>query len=149
MPCEGERGEFECPPLILLVEDDEHIALAIRMCLEIAGYRVETAVDGVEGLEKAFSKRPHLVLLDMRLPKMNGHLVLQALREDVRTAAIPVIVTSAAAETSEVELALEEGAQEYLVKPFAPAHLTEMVGRYVSRSAGPPPVEGGRKSDGD
>ncbi len=120
-----------CEPLVLVVEDDEHISLAVRVCLELAGYRVETAVDGVEGLEKAFSKRPNLVLLDMRLPKMNGHLVLKALREDVRTAAIPVLVASAVAETSEVELALEEGAQEYLVKPFAPGYLTEMVGRYV------------------
>ena len=132
-----------------MIEDDDHIALAIRICLEMAGYRVEVAVDGVEGLEKAFSRRPHLVLLDIRLPKMNGHLVLRALREDIRTAAIPVIVTSAVAETSEVEVAMEEGAQEYLVKPFAPAYLTEIVRHYVSRSVDSESAEGGSKSDGD
>ncbi len=117
------------------------------MCLELAGYNVEVAVDGVEGLEKAFSRRPHLVLLDMRLPKMNGHLVLRALREDVRTSAIPVIVTSAVAETSEVELAMEEGANEYLVKPFAPACFIDMVKRFVGLSGEAQPREG-RKDDG-
>lgn len=123
----------ECAALVLVVEDEKNIALAVRVCLERAGYRVETAVDGVEGLEKAFSKRPALVLLDMRLPKMNGHLVLKALREDMRTATMPVVVVSAAAERSEVELALEEGAQEYLVKPFAPGSLTETIARCLSQ----------------
>jgi DNA-binding response OmpR family regulator len=115
------------------VEDDGHISFAMRMCLELAGYRVETAVDGVEGLEKAFSRRPALVLLDLRLPKMNGHLVLKALRDDIRTSSIPVLVVSAVAETPEVEQTLSEGAQEYLVKPFAPDYLTGMVGRYLNR----------------
>lgn len=119
--------------LILVIEDEKNIALAVRVCLERAGFRVETAVDGVEGLEKAFSRRPALVLLDMRLPKMNGHLVLKALREDLRTATMPVVVVSAATERSEVEQALEEGAQEYLVKPFTPQSLTETVGRCLNR----------------
>ncbi|MGE5580041.1 MAG: response regulator [Bacillota bacterium] len=134
MSRDGERGESERGPLILLVEDDDHIALALRICLELAGYSVEIAVDGVEALEKAFARRPHLVLLDIRLPKMNGHLVLKALREDVRTAAIPVIVTSAVAEVSEVEAAMEEGAQDYLVKPFVPSALVEVVRRYLERA---------------
>lgn len=118
-------------PLVLVIEDDEHITLAIRMCLERAGYRVETAMDGVDGIEKAFSRRPSLILLDLVLPKMNGHLVLKTLRQDVRTVSIPVVVVSAAAEKSQVESAMDEGAREYLIKPFTPDELVSAVSRYL------------------
>lgn len=105
-------------PVILVIEDDDHISTAMEICLEREGYRVETAADGVAGLEKAFSRRPALILLDLLLPKMNGHLVLEALREDVRTADIPVVVISAVADKSQVEAVLDQGAREYLMKPF-------------------------------
>lgn len=118
--------------LILLVEDEPHIAFAVQMCLEQAGYRVETAADGVEGLDKAFSSRPALVLLDLLLPKLAGHLVLKALREDVRTRDIPVVVLSAVAKEAEKSVAFAEGAQDYLVKPFSPRDLTSTVRRYLS-----------------
>lgn len=125
-----EREDLEVPR-ILLIEDEDHIALAIRLCLEGEGYRVETALDGLEGLEKAFSLRPSLILLDLRMPKMSGHLVLETLREDERTKDIPVVVLTALSDVDEKEKALLEGAREYLIKPFTPKDLLTVVKRYL------------------
>lgn len=118
-------------PLILVIEDDTHISLAVRICLEKAGFRVATASDGVDGLEQAFSLRPSLILLDLLLPKLDGHMVLRALRHDERTSSIPVVVLSAVADPTERENALEEGAADYLVKPFTPQDLLSVVRRQL------------------
>lgn len=125
-----DRENFEAP-CILVIEDEIHIAITLKMCLEKEGHRVVIALDGVEGLEKAFAERPALILLDLRMPKMDGHLVIRALREDERTRCIPVIVLSAIASEEEKDRALEEGAQEYLVKPFSPQDLVAVVSQYL------------------
>lgn len=116
---------------ILVVEDEAHIANAICICLERHGFQVSVASDGVSAVDKAFAEKPDLVLLDLRLPKMSGHLVLQAIREDERTSSIPVVVVSAASEESERDTALAEGADEYLVKPFTPKDLIDAVMRVL------------------
>ncbi|MBE3520376.1 MAG: response regulator [Firmicutes bacterium] len=129
MTCPEHGGGSPTAPLILIIEDDTHISMAVRICLEKAGFRVATALDGVDGLEQAFSLRPSLILLDLLLPKLDGHMVLKALRQDERTSSIPVVVLSAVADPAEREAALEEGAADYIVKPFTPQELLSVVRR--------------------
>lgn len=126
---------------VLVIDDDPHVVIAIRMCLEEKGFSVETAKDGVEGLEKAFAVRPSLILLDLKMPKMSGHLVLRALKEDPRTAFIPVVVLTGLSENDEKDRAYKEGAAECLIKPFGPRELEETVLRFL------PIVKGGKEHE--
>jgi len=83
---------------ILLADDAKNIVLVLKMSLEKAGYDVLVARDGLSALELAQDKDPDLILLDILMPKMNGFLVLEALKDDPATADIPVIFISAKSE---------------------------------------------------
>jgi len=100
--------------LILAIEDEEPVREAIIAALESSGYRVITAEDGQEGLERLVSERPDLVLLDLMLPKIHGMDVCAAIREHSE---VPVIMlTGLAAEDDRVE-GLTRGADDYITKP--------------------------------
>src|SRR5690349_22992268 len=79
---------------VLFVEDDVSVAQMYRLKLELDGYNVEVAGDGVAALEKARTLHPDIIFLDIRLPKMDGLAVLEALRADTSTASIPVVILS-------------------------------------------------------
>lgn len=100
---------------ILLVDDSRFLRLANERSLTRAGYLVETACDGEEALRIAHRMVPDLILLDMLLPKLAGPEVLQALRKDPLTAAIPVIVLSSLPQTNEARLK-RDGATAYFEK---------------------------------
>jgi two-component system, OmpR family, alkaline phosphatase synthesis response regulator PhoP len=118
---------------ILLVEDEKGIALALRHTLNGAGYDVWPAEDGMAGLEIALSKRPDLILLDLVLPKLNGFLVLEGLKQNEGTKTIPVFVISAKAEETDIRKARKLGAAEYLVKPFRSAELLTLISQYINK----------------
>jgi CheY-like chemotaxis protein len=101
---------------ILLVEDDPAVAGMYKLKLEMDGYRVSVAGDGEEGLRIAREHKPQLIFLDVRLPKMDGMSVLEAMRGDDRTRHIPVLILSNYAEPPLIERGLSLGAREYLVK---------------------------------
>jgi DNA-binding response OmpR family regulator len=109
---------------ILVIEDEPQMRLGLRDNLELEGYEVETAVDGDEGLQKAASFSPDLVILDVMLPKKSGFDVCRDLR--ARSIATPIVMlTARSAETDKV-LGLELGADDYVTKPFS---ITELLAR--------------------
>jgi len=102
-------------PLVLLVEDDEQIARVIRLELEHEGYRVETARDGMTGLERAL-REPDLLILDLMLPKLDGVALCTRLRAKSN---LPIIMLTAKDRVSDRVTGLDSGADDYLVKPFS------------------------------
>ena len=133
---------------ILIAEDVNVIALTMTHALEKAGYTVDVARDGEECLRKALEAAPDLILLDIMMPKMNGVEVLKALRADVRTRDVAVLMSSAKDFKTERDVAAQLGALDYLIKPLAPDVLVEKVaavleqrtGGNVKSSASAPPV---------
>lgn len=103
------------PPLILLVEDDEQITRVIRLELEHEGYHVETAHDGLTGLERAL-KEPDLVVLDLMLPKLDGVELCMRLRAKSN---VPIIMLTAKDRIPDRVVGLDAGADDYLIKPFS------------------------------
>ena len=118
---------------ILVIEDEPQMRLGLRDNLELEGYEVETAIDGDEGLQKAGSFAPDLVILDVMLPKKNGFDVCRDLRARSITTPI-VMLTARSAETDKV-LGLELGADDYVTKPFSIIELLARV-RAVLRRTG-------------
>jgi CheY-like chemotaxis protein len=112
---------------LLVVDDEKNIRLVVGKSLEKAGYNVDYAVDGVEAVDKANNISPDLILLDLRLPKMNGFLVLEALKSDAATEEIPVIILSALSEEDDVQKAISSGAEDFLVKPISQSDLLAAV----------------------
>lgn len=106
---------------ILLVEDDPMLTELYQTKLEMEGYEVTVATDGEAGLAAAGTAKPHLILLDIMLPKLNGFEVLKRLKEDKQTEQIPVMVlTNLGGEKADTDkkLAMSLGASEFLVKTF-------------------------------
>jgi two-component system alkaline phosphatase synthesis response regulator PhoP len=135
---------------ILVIEDEPQMLLGLRDNLELEGYEVQTAADGDEGLARAASFNPDLVILDVMLPKKNGFDVCRELRARSNTTPI-VMLTARSAETDKV-LGLELGADDYVTKPFSITELLARV-RAVLRRTGArqaaPPVDSVRISDLD
>jgi adenylate cyclase len=111
------------PTRILYVEDNEDNIVLLKARLEDHGYRVIVARDGEEGIAKARDERPSLVLMDMRLPVMDGWEATRALKANAETRSIPVIGLSAHAMVGDREKALEAGCDDYITKPVNLADL--------------------------
>ena len=118
---------------ILVVEDEKKVASFIKKGLEEEGYAVDVAVDGDEGLGMAFERVHDLLILDIRLPKMDGLQVLQALRRDSLTT--PVLLLTVRATIEDKVLGLDAGADDYLTKPFAFQELVARVRALLRRRA--------------
>jgi CheY-like chemotaxis protein len=117
---------------ILVIEDEPQMLLGLRDNLELEGYEVITAVDGEQGLAKAFATKPDLVILDLMLPRKGGFDVCRELRG--RGNATPVVMLTARSQDADKVLGLELGADDYLTKPFSIAELLARV-RAVLRRA--------------
>jgi adenylate cyclase len=115
------------PATILVVDDDPVIQKLLSVNFEMEGYRVVTAGDGVEGLERIADDMPDLVLLDVMMPRMDGLEVVRRLKADVSTSSIPVILLSAKAQATDVSGGLDAGADDYITKPFDPLELLDKV----------------------
>jgi DNA-binding response OmpR family regulator len=123
---------------ILLVEDDPAVAGMYRLKLEMEGYRVSIAGDGEEGLRVAREQRPQLIFLDIRLPKLDGMSVLEAMRGDDRTRHIPVLILSNYGEPPLIERGLQLGAREYLLKSeTTPSGVAARARTYTDKAAQP------------
>lgn len=104
---------------ILVVEDESSLRKLLQLQLERAGYDVVTAEDGTQGLEKALTDPPDLVLLDRMMPGMDGSEVCRKIKENFRTSTIPVIMLTAMATSKERLDGLDTGANDYMTKPYA------------------------------
>ncbi|WP_295859722.1 response regulator [uncultured Oscillibacter sp.] len=118
---------------ILIVEDEKNIVDILRFNLQREGYDTLEAYDGEDGLEKARSGKPDLILLDVMLPRMNGFDVCRALREGGSN--VPVVILTAREEETDKVLGLEIGADDYITKPFSMRELIARVGANIRRTA--------------
>jgi CheY-like chemotaxis protein len=111
---------------VLFVEDDASVAQMYRLKLELDGYTVDVAGDGLAALEKARTAAPDIIFLDIRLPKLDGLGVLEALRGDPLTAQIPVVILSNWNERELVDRGVSLGALDHLIKSqTTPARLSQ------------------------
>jgi DNA-binding response OmpR family regulator len=119
---------------VLLVDDERGITTPLIDLLEQAGYEVATATDGIAALEQVEQFQPHLIVLDVIMPRMDGREVLRRLRE--RGDWTPVILLTRVQGSIQRATALDEGADDYLTKPYDPYELLARI-RAVLRRAGP------------
>jgi DNA-binding response OmpR family regulator len=110
---------------ILVVEDEESIALGVRDALQHAGYQAEVVHDGLRALERIRAEAPDLVVLDLMLPGMSGLDVLATLRKEQRT--LRVVILTALATENDLVKGFELGADDYMKKPFSPRELVARV----------------------
>jgi CheY-like chemotaxis protein len=115
---------------VLIIEDEKLIIVSTQMVLEAAGYRVESAVNGEEGIHKAQSLRPDLILLDIMMPGIDGWETLTRLKRDAETADIPVVIFTAREHSRGHQKSREMGAADYFRKPFEPDELIELVEKH-------------------
>ena len=116
---------------ILLVDDDPGILIAVKQALVAQGYEVTTATNGIEAMKAFEDKPPELVLLDLMLPRCDGHEVCRCIRE---RSATPIMVISVRGSEAEVVSLLDLGADDYLVKPFRLAELLARVRALLRRT---------------
>jgi DNA-binding response OmpR family regulator len=119
---------------ILVVDDDAKIVRLVRTYLERDGFAVVTAADGPAALDAIETHRPALVVLDLRLPELDGRAVIRAVRRDEEAGATPILVLSARGTTIDRIAGLEDGADDYLPKPFSPAELVVRVKAILRRT---------------
>jgi two-component system phosphate regulon response regulator PhoB len=128
--------------LIVIVEDDKDMADLVARRLTREDYAVETASDGPSGLDRIRSRLPDLALVDIMLPRMSGLDLLSNLRNELRTANIPVIIMTAKGEESDVVVGLTMGADDYVVKPFSLSVLVARMAAVLRRAAAETPSKG-------
>jgi two-component system, OmpR family, alkaline phosphatase synthesis response regulator PhoP len=112
---------------ILVVDDEENIRKLVNYNLLLDGYDVVMAVDGKEGLEKAVSEKPDLILLDIMMPEIDGLEVCSRLKKNPETRHIPIFMLSAKGQMQDLEDAFEVGADNYITKPFDVSKLSEII----------------------
>ena len=114
---------------ILIVDDDRVLVKMLENFLQLQGFEVVTAYDGAEGLEKMKAERPHLIILDVLMPKMNGYNFILEAKNIVDLKTVPVLVLTAKEGMN--DLFKVEGVREYLIKPFQPEWLLEKMKKYL------------------
>lgn len=128
--------------LILVVDDEKDLVALVRHHLEREGFEVEAAGTGEAGLKAAFERRPSAVVLDRSLPSLDGLEVCRRLRQDVRTARVPIVLLTARAAEFERVAGLEAGADDYMSKPFSPRELVARIKAVLRRvELRPAPLE--------
>jgi DNA-binding response OmpR family regulator len=119
---------------ILIIEDEKLIIVSTQMVLEAAGFRVESAMNGEEGIAKARELSPSLILLDIMMPGIDGWETLTRLKRDPETADISVIIFTAREHSRGHQKSAEMGAADYFRKPFEPDELIELVEKHVGQT---------------
>lgn len=123
---------------VLVVEDDPAARRLISFALEQDGYEVLTASNGLEGLTKAQTERPEILVLDVMLPGLDGFEVCRRLRADTETSGVLVLMLSAKAQESDKATGLKMGADDYLAKPADPLEVAARVKTLLQQKAASP-----------
>ena len=120
----------------LVVDDSAVIRELITVNLELEGFEVATAGDGETAIDLATKIRPDVITLDVMMPRLSGFETVVRLRQDERTAAIPVVMVTGRAQAADLERGAEVGVEAYLTKPFEPDALVEVVRRLARQGRG-------------
>jgi CheY-like chemotaxis protein len=120
---------------ILIADDQPDLVGLVRALLEWEGYAVVEACDGTDALVQAQAQKPDLIVMDVRMPKMNGLEVLERLHADPALVHIPVVMLSVLTGYPEVKTALERGAVAYLGKPFELPEMARLVRQVLAEDA--------------
>jgi CheY-like chemotaxis protein len=120
---------------ILVVEDHPDMRKLLTLELELMGFEAIVARDGKEGIEKAISEKPHLVLLDILMPDMDGRDAARILRATPATKDIPIIAETALSYQKDLNSCLQAGCNDYLVKPFTYKDLEKKLNGLICRTA--------------
>lgn len=118
---------------ILIAEDERDIRDLITFTLQFAGHQVIATSNGEEAYLTAIQELPELILMDVRMPRMDGYEACEQLKANDSTSGIPVVFLSAKGQESEVKTGLSAGAEEYILKPFSPDQLTERITAILAR----------------
>lgn len=118
---------------ILIAEDERDIRDLIAFSLRYGGFEVVEAANGQEAVDRAVEVKPDLILMDVRMPKMTGYEACKKLKAIDGMKHIPVIFLSAKGQEAEIQQGLDAGAEEYILKPFAPDELASKVREVIER----------------
>jgi CheY-like chemotaxis protein len=118
---------------ILIAEDERDIRELVNFSLQFGGFTVVQAANGAEAVEQAQKELPDLILMDVRMPKMTGYEACRQMKSMPELRDIPVVFLSAKGQESEIQTGLEAGAEEYILKPFAPDELVKQVQAVLDR----------------
>ena len=118
---------------ILIAEDEPDIRELVAFTLRFAGHEVTTSSNGEEAYHKAQELIPDLIMMDVRMPKMTGYDACRAMKQIPALKDIPVVFLSAKGQDSEIQTGLEAGAEEYMLKPFAPDQLVVRVKEILAK----------------
>jgi CheY-like chemotaxis protein len=118
---------------ILVAEDERDIRDLIMFTLKFAGHEITPAANGEEAVKLAKEKLPDLIMTDVRMPKMTGYEACKAIKADEATKHIPVVILSAKGQDEEIDQGRDAGADDYLLKPFAPDELTRRIAEILAR----------------
>ena len=118
---------------ILVIEDDPATTRLVEYSLRHEGYQVITCSNGLEGIRKAHSEAPDLVILDVMLPGMDGFEICHRLRAEPDTAKLPILMFSAKAQEIDKDTGIKVGADDYLTKPSAPAEIVSRVEKLLAK----------------
>jgi DNA-binding response OmpR family regulator len=120
---------------ILVVDDEEHILMILKDSLEFSGFQIVTATNGEEALDVVVKENPDLVVLDVGMPKLDGWEVCRRLKADPATKALPVIILTAYAQTSDQRKGMGLGADRFITKPCDLTYLVEEINSLLSKKA--------------
>ena len=120
---------------ILIVEDEKDIRQLITFTLQYAGFTVVAGKDGQEAVELVEKEMPDMILMDVRMPRLDGYGACKVIKSNEKTAHIPIVFLSAKGQDGEIGKGFEVGASDYLLKPFTPTELIERV-KAILKEAG-------------
>src|SRR5579862_7870728 len=123
--------------LVLVIDDSPTITKVVQLVLTKAGYQVQTAIDGEQGLVAVRARRPELILLDFVMPRMNGYQFCRELTADAKLRDIPVILMSAKGDQVGERFVKVMGIVDYITKPFSPEAITAVVQHTIGKYSGP------------
>lgn len=116
---------------ILIIEDNSDMRYFIKSCLAPFNYRIETAIDGVDGIEKALANPPDLIISDVMMPRKDGYEVISTIRQNTATSHIPIILLTAKASLESRLIGIDRGADVYFTKPFSPKELSLRIRKLI------------------
>ncbi|WP_455276241.1 response regulator [[Eubacterium] cellulosolvens] len=124
------------PDRILVADDEPDLLNAAKIMLERGGYQVIEANDGDEALEKVYSEKPDLIILDVVMPGKTGTEVCRILKDDPITSSIPILMYTVLGREADSKISEEAGADGHLIKPFTPEELVAVVKKHLDLARG-------------